>query len=187
MDDKEPFLSRWSRRKLQTGEEAVSPATREVEARAAAANPVAVTAQAIEPVPLPELPPVESLDGLKSDYRDFLHPRVDEKLRQTALKKLFSDPHFNVMDRLDTYIDDYSIADPIPDAMLRQLNQAKNLFLFDQQEQDDKAGVVERPVADNRIDENSAGVEPVDAAAPAGAVVLSEAAQTNSKKRKPDA
>ena len=30
------------------------------------------------------------------------------------MKKLFSDPHFNVMDGLDTYIDDYGKPDPIP-------------------------------------------------------------------------
>jgi hypothetical protein len=39
------------------------------------------------------------------------------------------------MDGLDTYIDDYSKPDPIPEAMLRQLNQAKDLFLFDEEKQ----------------------------------------------------
>lgn len=60
---------------------------------------------------------------------------MDEKLRQTALKALFSEPQFNVMDGLDTYIDDYSKPDPIPEAMLRRLNQAKDLFLFDDEKQ----------------------------------------------------
>jgi hypothetical protein len=45
---------------------------------------------------------------------------------------LFQDPHFNVMDGLDTYIDDYTKADPIPEAMLRGLNQARGL-LFDRE------------------------------------------------------
>ena len=40
-----------------------------------------------------------------------------------ALKKLFSDPHFNVMDGLDTYIDDYGKPDPIPPSMLRAHSQ----------------------------------------------------------------
>ena len=40
------------------------------------------------------------------------------------MKKLFSDPHFNVMDGLDTYIDDYGKPDPIPLSMLRRMNQA---------------------------------------------------------------
>ena len=43
------------------------------------------------------------------------------------MKKLFADPHFNVMDGLDTYIDDYAKPDPIPPAMLRQLASAKFL------------------------------------------------------------
>jgi hypothetical protein len=55
------------------------------------------------------------------------------------MKKLFSDPHFNVMDRLDTYIDDYGIADPIPLAMLRQLNQSKMLRLFETEDDDVQA------------------------------------------------
>jgi hypothetical protein len=29
-------------------------------------------------------------------------------VKNAAMKKLFADPHFNVMDRLDIYIDDYS-------------------------------------------------------------------------------
>ena len=47
------------------------------------------------------------------------------------MKKLFADPHFNVMDGLDTYIDDYGKPDPIPAAMLRKMAQAKFLGLFD--------------------------------------------------------
>ena len=49
-----------------------------------------------------------------------------------ALKKLFaSEPHFNVMDGLDTYIDDYNKFEPIPKAMLRQLVNARALGLID--------------------------------------------------------
>ena len=51
------------------------------------------------------------------------------------MKKLFADPHFNVMDRMDIYIDDYSKPDPIPAAMMRQLASAKFLKLFDDEEQ----------------------------------------------------
>jgi len=55
------------------------------------------------------------------------------------LKKLFSEPQFNVMDGLDTYIDDYSKPDPMPEAMLRGLNQAKELLLFEEQKTADGA------------------------------------------------
>ena len=50
------------------------------------------------------------------------------------MKKLFSDPHFNVMDGLDTYIDDYGKPDPIPASMLRQMVQSQALGLFADEE-----------------------------------------------------
>lgn len=114
----EEFLSRWSRRKQEIRAEARAeaqlphPAQPDVAAGAA-----------------PELPPVDKLD-MDSDYRGFFHPKVDEALRRTALKKLFSDPHFNVMDGLDVYIDDYSISDPLPAAMLGELKQAQNILAW---------------------------------------------------------
>ena len=123
MDGKEPFLSRWSRRKLETKEDAPAGVAKAAESRTVAA--AAPLAPAIEP-PAPELP-----EAGTREYGEFFDPQVDETLRRKALKKLFSEPQFNVMDGLDTYIDDYSKPDPIPEAMLRQLNQAKELFLFD--------------------------------------------------------
>ncbi|MBI5910847.1 MAG: DUF3306 domain-containing protein [Betaproteobacteria bacterium] len=127
MDDKEPFLSRWSRRKLEAKQDAPAGASQAAELPAAA--PAAPLAPTTEP------PAAGTAEGISSEYREFFDPRVDEKLRRTALKKLFSDPHFNAMDGLDTYIDDYSKPDPIPEAMLRQLNQAKDLFLFEEEKQ----------------------------------------------------
>lgn len=124
VDDEEHFLSRWSRRKLESKRDAPAalPAAELPAAALPAAEPAAPAAQAAES----DVPP-----GTSAEYRQFFDPKVDEKLRQAALRGLFSDPHFNVMDGLDTYIDDYSVADPIPEGMLRKLNQAKELFLFD--------------------------------------------------------
>jgi hypothetical protein len=59
---------------------------------------------------------------------------VDPATKSAALRKLFGDPHFNQMDGLDTYIDDYTKEDPIPATMLRALNQARALGLFDDEE-----------------------------------------------------
>ena len=123
MDDKEPFLSRWSRRKLEAKDDAPAGAAQE------AGLPAAATSAPTPPAT--QQPAVATAEGIGPEYREFFDPQVDEKLRRTALKKLFGDPHFNVMDGLDTYIDDYSKPDPIPEAMLRQLNQAKDLLLFD--------------------------------------------------------
>jgi hypothetical protein len=110
----EEFLSRWSRRKKEAREQ---PAEQ---------KPVAVTPANQETVPV--LPPVEGLN-MDSDFRGFLNPKVDESLRRAALNKLFHEPHFNVMDGLDTYIDDYSVSDPIPEAMLKSMKQAQDIIV----------------------------------------------------------
>jgi cell division septation protein DedD len=67
----------------------------------------------------------------ESDYAAFAKRSVDPQVRNAAMKKLFTDPHYNVMDGLDTYIDDYNKSDPIPKSMLRQMVQARFLGLLD--------------------------------------------------------
>ncbi len=64
---------------------------------------------------------------------------MDEVLKRSALKKLFADPHFNVMDGLDVYIDDYSKPDPLPAAMLAQLRQAQKIIEWAKESKDDAA------------------------------------------------
>lgn len=90
----------------------------------------------------------------ESDFRPFAARGVAPEVQNAALKKLFSDPHYNVMDRLDTYIDDYSQPDPIPKEMLRKLASAKFLGLFDAEEKEEAeqaaaAAAAAREVADN--------------------------------------
>jgi len=147
-DRDEGFLSRWSRRKAQ------GRAGAEVEpAPPANPDPLPATASSAAPVAAPESPPTTSggaepppplptMDDVaaltrESDYARFVMPGVGDDVKSAAMKKLFSDPHFNVMDGLDTYIDDYNKPDPIPLAMLRQMNQSKFLRLFDDDEQRD--------------------------------------------------
>jgi hypothetical protein len=134
-DAKDPFLARWSRRKVaaRRGEALPEPA-------AAPAPPAPVQAPAVASAePAIELPSIDTLKGLESDYKAFMQPDVDPAARTAALKKLFGDPHFNTMDRLDVYIDDYSIPDPIPAAMLKTLSAARTLGLFDDGEERKKA------------------------------------------------
>lgn len=138
----EEFLSRWSRRKQELRAEAQAPRP---------AQPAASTTAA------PELPPVEKLT-MDSDYSGFFHPKVDEALRRTALKKLFSDPHFNIMDGLDTYIDDYSISDPIPAAMLAEMKSAQDILAWAKETEEEAAlrrnppPVDEKPVIADQSD-----------------------------------
>lgn len=83
--------------------------------------------------PLPTLADAQALTP-QSDFKPFMARGVAADVKNAAMKKLFTDPHYNVMDRLDTYIDDYSLPDPIPEAMLRQMVSAKFLKLFDEDE-----------------------------------------------------
>lgn len=150
------FLARWSKRKhaVRRGEAPAEPA------RAEAAPPEPVLPAPPAPAAPPELPPVDSLKGLESEYKEFLRPDVDPATRSAALKKLFGDPHFNQMDRLDTYIDDYTKEDPIPPAMLRALNQARSLGLFDDEEKEKGPEQEQVPAA-------PAAVAAIDTSAPA--------------------
>jgi hypothetical protein len=109
--DEGDFLRRWAKRK-----------------REAAAVPAARAADAAEASAAPQLPPLESLN-FESDFKAFMHSKVEESVKRAALKKLFSDPRFNVMDGLDTYIDDYAKSDPIPEAMLATLEHARQTLL----------------------------------------------------------
>jgi hypothetical protein len=117
----EDFFSRWS----QKNQEA-----RQVEAEAAQAEPQpAPPAEPIDPY-AGRAPTQEDLDQLtpQSDFSAFMKQGVDENVKRSALKKLFTDPHFNIMDGLDIYIDDYGKPDPIPPEMMAMLQHAKNLF-----------------------------------------------------------
>ena len=94
------------------------------------------SAPAPQSAPLPEAPPPPTLDDVQaltpaSDFKPFMSAQVSPEVRNAAMKKLFADPHFNVMDGLDIYIDDYTQPDPLPKAMMRQMASAQFLGLFD--------------------------------------------------------
>lgn len=117
--DKEPFLSRWSRLKRES-------AQAQPENRPAGKAPEPVTGPKKED-PALQLPPLDQLTP-DSDFRAFFQPEVDESLKRAALKKLFQDPHFNVLDGLDPFIEDFNRCEPIPEAMLAGLKQAQKLY-----------------------------------------------------------
>lgn len=144
------FLARWSRRKLAAAVQAAVESPVAIEQPTALAPGPAAAAQVVpgaadaaaEAAPgagvEAGLPAVESL-SLSSDFSAFLKEEVSEALRRKALQKLFSDPHFNRMDGLDIYIDDYSQPDPIPPDVLARLKHAREWLQSDADE--DAAGV----------------------------------------------
>jgi hypothetical protein len=78
----------------------------------------------------PSLPDPQTLTP-QSDFRPFMQAGVTAAQRNAALRQLFVDPHFNTMDGLDIYIDDYGRPDPIPPAMLAALQHARRLLARD--------------------------------------------------------
>jgi len=114
-DENEKFLSRWSRLKSEAKD----------------------VPQKTEEAPAPILPPLDKLTP-ESDFTGFMHPKVEDALRRAALKKLFSDPHFNVPDPFEAYSGDWTVGEPISEEMLATLNQARTL-LFDKEEKKEQA------------------------------------------------
>ncbi|NMG74619.1 DUF3306 domain-containing protein [Aromatoleum diolicum] len=158
------FLERWSRLKRRgdagtQASPAVAPAS--IPPPQVDAMP---SAEAVAAVPAADaaLPPLESL-SLEADFSGFLKKEVSESLRRAALRKLFSDPHFHFdrMDRLDIYIDDYSVSDPIPPDMMKRLRQ------FDTLLKDDEEGAA--------VAEEAARTAPVDAPQGAADAVAGDA------------
>jgi hypothetical protein len=109
------FFNRWSRNRTDTAVEAAAP-----------------SAPPVDAVPAAELPPPTLEDvaalGHDADFRRFVQPGVDETVRRSAMKKLFTDPHFNVMDGLDIYIGDYNTYEPMSAAMVAMLVHGKQLL-----------------------------------------------------------
>ena len=186
-EDRPGFLGRWARRKndVLQGKPLDEPGVPLDKVPVPASSASVAPANALpEAAPVAETPAPEkllSLDDVKlltqeSDFRPFMARNVGPEIRNAAMKKLFTDPHYNVMDGLDIYISDYSIADPIPESMLRQMVGAKLLKIFD--DEDDEADenpalaregtpalpvVTDRQVIDAPDDAQATSILPADA------------------------
>jgi Protein of unknown function (DUF3306) len=158
------FLSRWARRKQdvlagKTVAEPVLPQKAMVDSPNAIASPVfqekvpvvlVIGSQAAtenvataDPAEQSDAAPALTLEDASaltpaSDFKPFMARSVSPEVKNAAMKKLFADPHYNVMDMMDTYVDDYSKSDPIPESMLRELASAKFLRLFERDEEDEE-------------------------------------------------
>ena len=113
--DNEAFLSRWSRLKREQAAEEKKPVATET--------------------PAPVLPPVDELTSA-SDFTGFMHPKVKDELRRVALKKLFSDPHFNIPDPFEPFSGDWTVGEAISPEMLATLNQTRTLLMPPEEEKE---------------------------------------------------
>ncbi|PUE34255.1 DUF3306 domain-containing protein [Limnohabitans sp. Jir72] len=132
------FLSRWSRRKQEAAKGLPLQEPEPLEARTTAvavqevtvATPVAcaVPEPTAPAVPLPTLEDAQALTP-RSEFGAYMQQGVPAEVRNLAVKKLFADPHFNVMDGLDIYIGDYNTPDPLPAGMLQKMVSAQFMNL----------------------------------------------------------
>ncbi|MEO7853124.1 MAG: DUF3306 domain-containing protein [Rubrivivax sp.] len=188
------FLSRWSQRKNQV--RAGQPVT-EVEPPVQVEPPVAPVVPAfaptVPPVAAPDIdvhaadtnkPPAPTLDDVArltrdADFSRFVATDVDGSVRNAALRKLFSDPHYNIMDGLDTYIGDYHTPDPLPAGMLRMMVQSEALGLFADEQvaqvpaappNASGASTTAQSLSESQVPDEDADLrlQPLDAAGPPG-------------------
>ena len=89
---------------------------------------------AAEPPPPPTLDDVAALTR-DSDYTRFVAPDVDPAVKNAALKKLFTDPHFNVMDGWTPTSTTTASPTRSRASMLRQMAQSQCLGLFDDEDE----------------------------------------------------
>ena len=156
------FLGRWSRRKQEVREgkpvqeppppapslppPVASSAPAPMPALAAGApRTVAEGAAPTEAPPKPTLADAQALTPA-SDFKAFVARDVSPEVRNLAMKKLFADPQFNVMDGLDIYIGDYTQPDPLPEGMLRKMASAHALGFFDHEKKADAEAAPDTPI-----------------------------------------
>lgn len=165
MAGEENFLSRWSRRKVEARSDAPAPAAALPPEKPALPLTGEVT-PATAPAEKSPLPAVESLTP-ESDFAPFMDPEVDGGVRRQALKTLFSDPRFNVMDMMDVYVDDYSKPDPLPESWLAKMDSVS--WLGDKGGRDREEAERRRALAQEVAEagEGEAGKVPEEATQPA--------------------
>jgi hypothetical protein len=139
--DTEAPLSRWSRlkRERSSKENVISKDSKnetiaqetgatdegaEAGQRTTAAPAMESSANRGDEAALPSLSDI----ALDRDFTPFMQAKVPEALKRQALKTLFKDAHFNTMDGLDTYIDDYTKFEPITAAELEGLSAWKSIM-----------------------------------------------------------
>ena len=159
MRESRSFYARWSRRKLEskTGldivEESVSS---EQNADEEPAVPALTDAN---------MPALETLHD-DSDNSGLLSPKVSDKLREIALRKLFHSKAFNIVDGLDDYDDDFITALPLGDNVTAEKRHQAEVKLQKEKaallEESRHAGAAKECVNDELENDESVAVDTSD-------------------------
>lgn len=149
--EQERFLHRWARLKSEGRAQALPPEDRL--AGNAGRSDDAVPDESVATPVQKALPTLEDAAHLTpdSDYSAYVAPGVDKAVRRVALKKLFADPHFNLLDDLNIYMGDYNRASPVSAAMLAALQQAQGFL--QQAAAALEEGAAGKKTADNAVDD----------------------------------
>jgi hypothetical protein len=134
-DDKENFVSRWSRRKIEARKAEEKPPEPAARSGPAVSSANAAATQQDAPAPGVAAPGIAEGPGIRIPR---LHAAGRGREPQAlGLKQLFRDPHFENFERFAEYCEDYTKEEPIPLAMLKTLEHAKGL-LFDEEKKEAK-------------------------------------------------
>jgi hypothetical protein len=132
----EPFLSRWARLKRES-RAGRAPEPESPQLDPPAPEPAALKtappgqpgsqpvegaeegAAGAEPEAL-ELPPLDALTP-ESDFTPFMRPGVPAGLRAQALRKMFQNPKYGVVDELDPFRADFAAFTPLGDTVTAQM------------------------------------------------------------------
>jgi hypothetical protein len=161
----EGFLSRWSRRKREAiaPEQLANADARAVESEIAK-TPAGDTVEPANAKTDADMPPIETLDE-NSDYSPFLSPKVSQKLRSVALRKLFHMAAFNIRDGLDDYDEDFTFFEPLGDTITADMRhqmereKEKERQRLAQLADDESGEELKEPFDDNREPTESASAD----------------------------
>ncbi len=177
------FLSRWSQRKQAIKQGVALPeplppaptleesglkqkqAFARTDPALSATDLVAKEPQEAPPVERPPAPTMQDVHGLtpQSDFKPFMRTNVAPEVKNAAMKQLFKDPHFNTMDMMDVYVDDYSKPDPLPPEMLRKMAVTQFLGFWKEEEEAAEKAAAEKKAREDAVavtGENVAQLEP---------------------------
>ena len=181
-DKQENTLSRWSRRKLEANQAEEVKLAGVVEAD----NAEMVEVPEEEPVVLTDadMPDLDSLDE-QSDFTGFMSPGVSDKLRNLALRKLFSGAQFNIRDGLDEYDEDYTFFEKLGDIVTCdmkhhiEMDELRKQEELEAEEAEKAAALAEDETEDQVEAEEAAPVEAQDDTPATEAIAQADNSETS--------
>ena len=165
----EGLLTRWSRRKQQSTILSEKEDL-DLELQTQGLTSPVIDQPGAESTDEPEVPELTdddmpSIDTLteESDFSAFMSSGVSDKLRNLALRKLFSAPSFNIRDGLDEYDEDYTYFEKLGDIVTADMkHQIEMEEAEKRQQQMDEEAAQEAQTEDELVDESSGDAAVLD-------------------------